>query len=251
VAKIPPQLPFADACARAPFLMAAHKALVDVCRVEQEDSVLVRNGSSPAGQAALLLLKKAGVRQIWTTAADEQESIWISSHLGVQDGFIMPEAWFANRPIMSSQSQPKFDVVLSPDDSLLSSGSPGSVPMDCVRSGGRYVQLRTGTASHSNNTQRISSAPPSISVHTLDMAEAAGGRHVHSAIGFAATYAVALTTDSVHVNAQHKADHFPASDFANALKRLDRSEGGSVVIEFNPADTVDVSLESLSPSWLS
>lgn len=240
-ARLPDDLSFSAACAASPFFTAAYHALFEVARLGDSDRVLVHNGASPLGQAALQMLSDEGVAEIWTTASSLEDCKWISEHMGVREDHILPETWFESQPMILSQWEPKFDIVLS-----LDSGSSLPVLMNYVRSGGRYISFRAGTATK-HNAQWIHCAPPSISVTTIHMGEAYSG---HSFVSPQALQrSVALSRSLVPEGSRIQATHFPASSIVNALKHLQKADKDTIVVELNETDKLDVSPSFLNPVY--
>ncbi|RDA90934.1 hypothetical protein CP533_5339 [Ophiocordyceps camponoti-saundersi (nom. inval.)] len=234
VVKLPDELSFAGACAGSHFLTAAYHALIETAGLNKTHSVLVRDGASPIGQAALRILCEQGGRNIWTTARAEDEYEWITEAFAIDDDHILPDEWFRNQPMMLSQLETKFDIVLA-----AGVGVTQQVLLNHMKFGGKHISIDTGTLLQ-YNTLNIHGAPANISHDSFHMGSnpQGDGKPFISAASLecAIRHAQAMTGDSP----QLQNETFPASDVANAFKLLQKGDSKPVVIEFNESDAVDV-----------
>lgn len=154
VVKIPADISFSRACSIAPYAAVAYHALAEVGRVRAGDRVLVYDGASPSGQAALQFLNDSGITDVWTTAEDEDDSTLIMQHAKIPPEHIIPRSWIYSQPILISRLKQSFHVVFLPHGNF----DPLFIPY--VRSGGRYIA--TGSAPVlAGSAQRL---PPSMAL---------------------------------------------------------------------------------------
>ncbi|KAI8963322.1 hypothetical protein F5Y11DRAFT_346662 [Daldinia sp. FL1419] len=113
IIKLPKELSFSDVCTASPFPVAAYNALVEVGCAKQSDYILVHNGCTPSEQSALRLLSSRGVKEVWRTHASQDDSTWISEHLGIEEHCILPQVWFNSQSTVFSSLIPRFDIVLT------------------------------------------------------------------------------------------------------------------------------------------
>lgn len=234
VVSIPDSLSFADACAAAPFAVTAYQALVELGGVGLHHSVLVLGGSSPTGQAAFRLLHARGMRDVWTTANGKDEAALLSRNLGVEEDRILPQAWFESQPMVLGQLDFKFDLAISFNDQEPSK----SHLANHLKSGGRYIMVRTGAVARSNS-HSIHCSPPSLNVISLHMGETASAESAASlqSLQYAVDQASVANIDELGLPVQR----FKASDIEDALKHLQRVSKDTVVVEFEMSSAVNVS----------
>ncbi|XXH04686.1 hypothetical protein Hte_011108 [Hypoxylon texense] len=238
IAKLPEGLSFTDACAASPYSVTVYQALVEIGCVKKSDSVLIYNGSAALGQAALRLLSDRGVRDVWTTATDREDCAWISEHAGISEDHILPDKWFESQPMVLSQWEPKFDIVLRPDFE-----SPSPLLVNHVKLGGHFISIRTGSILQHNN-QHIHGPPPGLSITTLHMNHS---RKESIASSQSLQYAVSLSGGST-MDGQSHVSVFRASEIAQAFKHVQKADDGVAVIEFNDKDIVHVRT-TVKPSY--
>lgn len=159
--RIPSQVTYADACRLIPPRLIAYTALVDTARVQSCHSVLIHNGGSLSGRAALHLAAAKGVVDLWATAADEDESMLITRECGLGPERILPSSWFESNQMLLSPWKQFFDVVVS-----LDGGEVGSLITQCVKPGGHYVWRRS-TPIASSNVQHAHDTPSKMLVSLL------------------------------------------------------------------------------------
>lgn len=231
---LPDSLSFSDACAAAPFTVTAYQALVELGGVGLNDCVLVCNGASTTGQAALRLLSAQGVPNIWTTASGKDEAALLSRNLGVEEARILPQSWFHGQPMVLGQHDFKFDIVISLGEQEFS----GPYLTSHLKSGGRYILVRTGTTSRSNS-HSVHCSPPNITVSTLHMGEAHSGQSAASLQSL--RYAVEQTSEANVDDLRLPVQRFKPSDIGDAFKHLQRVSKDTLVIEFDKSSAVNVS----------
>ncbi|KAI0378207.1 putative polyketide synthase [Hypomontagnella monticulosa] len=227
-----PDISLSDACWAVPPIAAAYTALVEVGRVRPGDSILVDAGISLVGLASLQVLQALGVKDVWTTAVDESESAWITSHLRITEERILPKAWFTNPLISAPQWKQKFDIFFSAD----TAESP-VVSMNSVKSGGRYITLRTIPKSSKDIAgQRIHAPPSNISLSIIDLAERSPSQE-------ALSYAVSNMDALMTTVTKERISQFPASSMEDVLSSLRlTNDQKTVVITFDESDTADITV---------
>lgn len=235
VAKIPPDLSFADACWVVPPMLMAYHALVEVGGAKRGDSVLVHNGASLVGQAAIQLLADRGITEVWTTAASEEESAAIAKNSGISQKRILPKVWFDNNQMLVSPWERSFHTIFSPN-----TDSTTPFLMNHVRSGGRYVVLQTKSSS-SSNTHQVYRAPPNVSL-TIIQPESC------TAIIKALRHAAGISHTGTLKNTRHYVTELAASDLTTIFTHLQNvDERETIVVTFDENEIINVrTLQSYS-----
>jgi NADPH:quinone reductase-like Zn-dependent oxidoreductase/SAM-dependent methyltransferase len=234
VASLALEVPFSAACASASPATTAYNALVEIGRVRPSDSVLVHDISSPIGKAAARLLARVGVKEIWATAADEDDCRAAVEQLGYKRNHVLPKSWFDSPSLLASRWKQAFDIVLMPyanADSL-------PLAMSCVRPGGHYIVMRTGIP-RLGTAQQMQGVPASVS---LSIIQHGSERPSADALRHAAAEAAVEPTCAW-------TREFSAPELSAAfslLRTMDEKE--RIVIQLNESDMVEVSDFGLSGS---
>ncbi|KAI2936356.1 hypothetical protein CBS63078_867 [Aspergillus niger] len=112
--KLPDYLSFEDACWAIPSVLTAHHALSDIGRVRNRDCVLVMDGCSVLGEAAVGLLLNEGVAEIWLTADSIEDCQRASKKFNIPEKYIIPTSAMGTAFSSTwSDLQPKFDIVFA------------------------------------------------------------------------------------------------------------------------------------------
>jgi len=232
-AKIPQDVSFSSACRDAPLLAAAYHALIEVGHAKGSDSVLVHDGASPAGEAALRLLADRGITDVWVTTSSRDECVFIENNFGISDDRILPQSWLDNHSIIMSRWKAHFDVIFSP------AAHPTGPPLTSyLRPGGRYITSHTG-AEPSGNAYPTDGEPRRLSTFVVPPGETTTRE--------ALRHAAALLESSTLQSPKHEAVNFSASDLASAARRLQQAGCHEViVVRLDGPDVVDVRLFSRS-----
>ncbi|KAI1484806.1 hypothetical protein F5X96DRAFT_405702 [Biscogniauxia mediterranea] len=209
---IPNDLSFADACRVMPARAAAYHALVEVGRVQPGESVLVHDGASPVGHAILQLATIMEVTDLWTTVADEEESVWITENTRVAQERVLPKAWFDKRPLISSPwKRRRFDLVISasaePVNSLLAKS---------VKRGGHYVVLHSPSLPSGYTRTNANDEPSNISISILEGSDGRQESRIPSRASL--QYACAVSRSSLPMRARDSFTEFRASELDNAIR---------------------------------
>lgn len=156
---------FPDACLVIPFKMNAFHASLQIGRAQPGDQVLVHNGASPAGHAVLEALVDLGCADIWSTAANLQESQVLERVFKLPTDRIIPAAWLENDSMLLSRWKNQFDLILM-------AGSPGEAQhmgRNLIRPGGRIVILRSSSPKPKGGLAPLShELPPNTSLSVVD-----------------------------------------------------------------------------------
>ncbi|KAI0383339.1 putative polyketide synthase [Hypomontagnella monticulosa] len=226
IVRIAPDTTFSSACGIFPRVLTAYNALIEIGKVQQNDKILIHDGASPAGQAALQLLINRGIPEVWATATNEEESTMIAMSFKIPPGHILPKSWFSSSSMLASKWKRTFDVVFSPCE------GKKTLRMDCVRSGGRYIGVRTGLMS-SDDTQ-VKHVPTNVALSIIQP-----GSHIISQDSL--QYAASNSHNSTLDRGRHHVTEFSASDLAGALSRLQgANDGDMVVVNMNEGDMINV-----------
>ncbi|EED11953.1 polyketide synthase, putative [Talaromyces stipitatus ATCC 10500] len=235
VVKIPPDLSFVDVCRAAPSRLIVYNALVEVGHIKNTDVTLVQNGAGSMGQAALRLLCNRGVKDVWTTAADQKGRMQIIQTFGIPEERILPMSWFHTETIIGSQWMQRFDVVFLPELNFSTSAL-----MRLGRSGGRCIMLNT-TSGSSNSLHSIQSVPPNTMLSIIHLGEITKRASLINSASL--QYAVMFS----HLESTIcPALCFPASDLMRAFNALRNvNNGENVVMDLDDSIRIDVRVKSL------
>ncbi|KAJ5288123.1 hypothetical protein N7478_003809 [Penicillium angulare] len=112
--KLPYGLSTEDACWAIPPLLTANHGLLDIGRIRNRDSVLVMDGCSILGQAAVGLLLNEGVSEIWLTANSNEDCQWASERFNIPEQRIIPTSAVGSTfSSIQSEPQSRFDIVFA------------------------------------------------------------------------------------------------------------------------------------------
>lgn len=233
VARLRPGVDFPDACAEIHAAVTAYNALVEVARVRPGDSVMVQDGASPVGGAALQLLDKQGVSDVWTTVSDESDSEKVSAGLLSRE-HTLPRSWFDGQgaSMLRSRWKRRFDIILIPY-------ADRSMPLhtEYIRPGGRCIVLQAGTGDQ-DGVQQIHHAPRNVSLSFL---QPGSELPTPDCLQFAAWTLLCSNPQ----REQRHVSQFSASDLAAVSKRLQTtSDKDVVVVNVKDSDHIDVSTSS-------
>jgi NADPH:quinone reductase-like Zn-dependent oxidoreductase len=230
IARLPTGADFVSSCVATEAAARAYHALVEVARVQPGDSVMIQDGFSPIGQAALRLLDRQGVSDIWTTVSSESEMTKLPAGL-VPDDHILPQSWFGGQgaSILASRWTRRFDIALIPyADAIM------PLHTEHIRPGGRYIAIYAGPA-EPNSIQHVRNAPNNISLSLLHSASDLPSR---AALQYAAS---SLRPFDPQIEIRQHILQFPAPDIAAACKRVRSATGKeAVVVHVDDSDTIDV-----------
>jgi acyl transferase domain-containing protein/NADPH:quinone reductase-like Zn-dependent oxidoreductase len=226
VTKIPGNIAFTDACHVIPPIVTAYHATVEVGKIRPGQSILIQNGSSSFGQAALSILPGRGIAEIWTTiSSGEDVDAWARKHHWVPEDRILPDDWFSSQSMLIAGLKRKFDVVLC----QANDGVP--LLLDYVRSGGRVVTV-CSSSPIIGSCRPVSSAPPDVCISTIFAA---------TATPEALTFAISALSPGL-LAAAHEANVIPASEVSKAPRTIQRLDDFVPdVVAFDEGQSLDVS----------
>ncbi|KAF2006550.1 KR-domain-containing protein [Amniculicola lignicola CBS 123094] len=224
VVKLPADLSFTDACSVIPPVVTAYHAMVEVGDVKPGHFVLIHDGASLVGQAALRLLASRGVRNVWATAANEEANVCIAENQSLPSERILPKAWFDGHSMLSYQWKRKFDIILTQTTDSVSS------LLYYAKSGGRAIVIDPSTT-ESKDVRPMQSTPENICVSTIPV-----GMGTPEAL----IYAINVPTP-VLMSPKNDAVISRALDLVSIVSRLQHSkEAKMTIVEFNDNDIADV-----------
>ncbi len=226
VALLPVDLSFTDACSILPPVVAAYHAIVEVAVVKPRQSILIYNGATAFGQAAIKLLASRGVTDVWTTADNREESAWIVTNQLVPAGRILPKAWFGSESILITHLKRRFDIVLT------QASDAATMLLHYVKSGGRCITVDT-SAALAKNFDTIRYAPKDVCMCTIS-----SGTITPESLAYALTFPIPAMK-----SLKNETKIMLASDLSTIFARSQSPhECSTAIIEFSDQDTVDVSL---------
>jgi NADPH:quinone reductase-like Zn-dependent oxidoreductase/ubiquinone/menaquinone biosynthesis C-methylase UbiE len=230
VAELPGGISFSSACALIPPSLGVHYALVEEGRLRPHDRVLIHDGSSPVGQAAIKLCQELGVKQLWATTTSEQGRNCIVDTLGLPEENVLPVSSL-DRQIKELAPKKAFDIVLAAD---FHPATPHS--LSYVKPRGRYIQL-SSTSGGSNELPKMLDIPSSVSLSQIDVRDTIDQdpRAMRESLGYSVKHA------SMAGNASFP--HYTTSHLSEIFEHLRGCRDGErVVVDLNAEDTITVSL---------
>ncbi|KAI0383327.1 putative polyketide synthase [Hypomontagnella monticulosa] len=230
VAKMPPSYSFEDACQILPPVIEAYDALIEKGRIRPSDSVLVYDGASAIGMAALDVLKRyQDDGDIWTTAMNEKDGMMITERTGIPESHILPQSWFeGNATLPLLQYRANFDAVFAYGSSTLATQSLPS----CVKSGGSFVVLQH-SYTPAADSQNLQYAPSNVSVKVVD------------GLRSGTPQAVKFAVSTLRVpDPQERSTTFDSNDLDGIHKKLRvLGEGESLVVKLDRSN-IDVKVNT-------
>lgn len=151
VVKIPDQLSFEAACLRMETPMVAFHAACEVGQVQPGAHVLVQNGATTFGRAALRVIAEHGIsaKSLWTTASNEAEMKSILVTIDLPPDHIIPATWLENSTILSPQWKAKFDTL------ILSEVPKTANILSSVKAHGHVIVVDTGSRARSKSVAQL------------------------------------------------------------------------------------------------
>jgi NADPH:quinone reductase-like Zn-dependent oxidoreductase/ubiquinone/menaquinone biosynthesis C-methylase UbiE len=230
VAELPGSISFSSACTSVPPTLAAHYALVEMGHLRSNDHVLVHDGSSPVGQAAIKLCQEWGVKQLWATATSEQERNYLVDTLGLSEEIVLPVSSI-DRQIKELVPKKAIDIVLAAD---FYPATPHS--LSYVRTRGRYIQL-TSTSGMSNELPRMLDVPSSVSLSQFEV------RDVMDQAPWAMRQSLEYSIQHANMAGHATIPHYNTSHLSEMFEHLRGCQDGErVVVDLHAEDTITVSL---------
>jgi NADPH:quinone reductase-like Zn-dependent oxidoreductase len=226
VAKIPGNMTFTNACRLIPPIVTAYHATVEVGKIRPGQSILIQNGSSPFGQAALSILPGRGIAEIWTTiSSGEDVDAWARKHCWLPEDRVLPDDWFSSQSMFIFGLKRKFDVVLCQTND----GVPRL--LDYVRYGGRVVTV-CSSCPIIGSCRPVSSAPPDVCISTIFAA---------TATPEALKFAISALSPGL-LAAAHEANVIPASEVSKIPRTIHRPDYFATdVVAFDEGQSLEVS----------
>jgi len=212
--------------------------LIDLGRLDSEESVLVHGGASAAGQAAIALAQIAGA-EVFATAGGIEERELIARSYGLSDDHILSSRGSSFGPVVRQATNKRgVDVVLN---SLAADTDTVRELWDSLSSFGRFVVTGNRDSSARLETSRLENNTSFISVDLLSVASERPKimQRVVSSISELLRDGKIKPVDSITV--------FPISDVETAFKSLQSgTTHGKLVVVPQPEDQVKVYSLSLS-----
>lgn len=239
-AKIPPGMPFDVAAGFPSVFVTALYGLGNVARLSKGQTVLIHDGASPLGQAAIQYAMTTGAK-ILTTVSTVEDQKFLTSQYGIpEDQVFSRQIDSFTRGVMRCTHGDGADVVF---DTL--AGESLQESLACVAAFGSFLHI--GKNGKLNKTiLDLSSARPNVTITNLDIPYLA--QHRPNVIGDLLTKAM----DSYKEGAVHETQPLIVKDFTKIGERhhvLDNSQGrvGKVVFKYDPSDIIPVIPDAPSP----
>lgn len=236
--KLPYGLSTEDACWAIPPILTAHHGLLDIGRIRKRDCVLVMDGCSILGQAAVGLLLNEGVSEIWLTANSNEDCQWASERFNIPEQRIIPTS--AVGSIFSSiwsEHQSKFDIVFAPTS--VANGLGELTFRSIMRGNGRVVLV-----SNDDSHPALHFGSSSLNVCFL----ASDNTHVSQE---SLEYAVSTPILESLLNARERVSMFQISQLDEVMAFL-RHSGSSdaAVVRLCESDEINVSVPQFEAKYI-
>ncbi|KAJ5715852.1 polyketide synthase [Penicillium malachiteum] len=226
--KLPDDLSFEDACWAIPPLLTAHHGLLDIGRIRSSDCVLVMDGCSILGQAAVGLLLNEGVAEIWLTADSREDCQWASERFNIPEQHILPTSAVGNAFSSTwSELQPKFDIVFA--TTSVAKGLGEQTFKGMMRNNGQVVLV-------SNDASQSAFHFGSSSLHVSFLAS--DETHVSRE---SLEYAVSTPILQSLLDARSRVSMFSISQLDNLISFLKQTTSSdTAVVQLGESDTVNL-----------
>ncbi|KAI0022605.1 putative polyketide synthase [Xylariomycetidae sp. FL0641] len=233
VARIQSDLALSDVCMTAPHAVAAYHAIIEVGRISSRSSVLVHNGASRTGRAALHLLKGRCMEHVWTTVETQEDAALLSRLFDLPMARILPQAWFNSSPMLVSFLRRSFDLILDPQGHSL-----GRTATEFLVAGGSLVIVRADRGNAGYHQQEVPSALSSASLSVIYLDELVPSQA-------ALLYAATAEPSSRQEDGSSYWPVFPVSALADALGHMrDQNEDQMALVKFDPTDTIEIGVST-------
>ncbi|KAI1260128.1 putative polyketide synthase [Xylariaceae sp. FL1019] len=239
-AKIPDGMTFAEAGGVATNFVTAYHSLSVVARLQEGESVLIHSGAGGTGQAAIQIAQSLGA-EVFTTVGSGQKKQLLSSLYNIPPERILNSRDLSFRDdIMRLTNGRGVDVVLN---SL--SGDALVASWECVAAYGRFVEIGKKDI-FSHNRLPMYQFAKNVSFSAVDIAAMTKERPV--LVSNALSFVVDMFKQK-RLRMISPLKVFSACETEAAFRYLQSgANAGKVVVEINPDDEIDVSVNTVL-SW--
>lgn len=229
--RIPPAMGFELASAIPLAYATAWISLMDVARIQKDDTILVHDAGSAIGQAAISLAKFIGA-EVFATVSDAEHSSFLRRVIGIKPDHIFPstDATFATA-IRQKTNGRGVDIVLNTLE-----GSLLHKTLECVAPLGYFFELGKRDLEQ-NSRLDMGAFARGITFSAIDVAMLAKhkGRQVHRALTSTLDLLKARKIRGVPISVHDM------SNFVQAFRSAQSSGSlGTVVLSVKPNSTVPV-----------
>ncbi|KAJ2997560.1 hypothetical protein NUW58_g619 [Xylaria curta] len=243
IERLPLDISYVDACVTIPPMMTVYTALAKAFHFKNNGRVLVQEAVSLIGQAIILLLRDRGFSDIWATALNYEESMWIQQKLDIPSDNILPRTWFQGTTMLGSRWKGYFDLLIGVDKD-----APVPRFLECLKSAGHFILFQLPSSTH-RGTESVRCAPRTFST-TIVLAGDPQGMLVPSTMG-ALQQVLRLCSSWAGRGTGGDIATFPASGITDAFDCLKKADSPEViVVEFDNMDEIEVRVPINPPRLL-
>lgn len=224
-----------EAAASIPMVFAtAYKALYDIARLQNGQSVLIHAAAGGVGQAAIILAQLAGA-EVFATVGSQEKRDFIMEKYSIPADHIFSSRDASFGPKLMGMTN-GVDVVLN---SL--SGPLLQESFNCLAPYGHFVEIGKFDLER-NSYLELARFSRVASFSSVDMAALLRDRpsEIHRILGH-----VAGLMEKKAISAVEPITVFPVSEIEKAFRQMQAGKHmGKIVVSINPEDTVPVSIMS-------
>lgn len=232
IVKIPEDLSFDAAASILVPALTAYRALIDVARVDEAETVLIHSAADGVGQLAVQIAKMKGA-EIFATVSSHEEKQFVVDTFGLKADNIFPSSDTSfSKAVLRITNGVGVDVVMN----SLSGSNELQASFECTAHNGRFVEVGR-TNIEANATLPMAMFARDIAFSPVDVAN------------LSPKVTAKLLKDTMQLLKQAKIQQpqplrvFNVSDIKRAFKHLQSgSKNGRVVVRPRPEDTIQVSL---------
>jgi NADPH:quinone reductase-like Zn-dependent oxidoreductase len=165
--KLGPETSFEEAASLPLAQCAAHHALIELARLEDEESVLVLNGAGAEGQAAISLAQTIGATVFTTVNTAEDKTVLMKAFDLPEDRILYSKDDQLSTSVHRAIDGRGIDVVLS----VYAEADSIQTGLKCIADFGRFVRLETAEAANKGKLDlssfRANTSFSSFDIHAL------------------------------------------------------------------------------------
>ena len=232
VTKIPDELPFTEAASLPVTFATSYYGLVEVARLQREESVLIHSASGGTGQSAIQIAQWIGAEVFVTVGSDEKKKLVMDTYGIPEDHIFYSRNTTFSLGIMRMTKGHGVNVILN---SLAGKGLVSS--WECIASFGRFVEMGKRDIQAHSNLPMIPFAK-NVSFNAIDLAAMSVERP--SLLKKTLRQVMDLVMDK-KLRAPHPLTIYSAAQVLDAFRFMQSGKNtGKTAIKINKKDMVPV-----------